>query len=261
MSLIDKKVQGILQQIDFSQSPHHAAQRALSMMDLSYYEGRDTATIVKRLCSKAITPYGSVAAVCVMPQFVKLARSLVKDDTVQIISSVDTLMKRSPSQIVSDIEFAIKEGADAVEIIFPYALFLSGKRKKVEQFMQDCSIASGHKALLKMTLQVTMFPDLESIYDASRLVIDVGADFIKTSSGRKASGVTLPIATTILLAIQESSQTVGFKAAVGINALHQAAEYLTLTDFIMGEEGVSPETFRFGADEKLLADLMEYFGQ
>lgn len=255
MSSINNRIKKALSHIDSHESSRQSAQRMLPLLDLTYYEGRDTSTIVRRLCQQAVTEYGSIAAVCVLPGFVKLARSLIHDDAVQIIALIDTLMKRTEEKILADIDVAIKAGATGIDIIFPYKLFLAGEKKRTEKFIRHASLATAHRARLFVTLQATELPNDESIYEASRFVIDAGADFIKTSSGRKAKGVTPEIAAAILLAIQDSDQAMGFKAAVGIQTLSEATRYLSLAEYLLGKESITPETFRIGADEKFLSSL------
>ena len=61
----------------------------------------------------------------------------------------------------------------------------------------------------------------------------------------------------MLTAIRKSkNRKIGFKAAGGIRTVAQAAPYLQLADEIMGENWVTPKTFRFGASS-LLDDVLK----
>ena len=59
----------------------------------------------------------------------------------------------------------------------------------------------------------------------------------------------------MLTVIHHSIRQIGFKAAGGIRTVEQATAYLKIADQIMGENWVSPQTFRFGASS-LLNDVL-----
>ncbi|MCA0421539.1 MAG: deoxyribose-phosphate aldolase, partial [Proteobacteria bacterium] len=74
-----------------------------------------------------------------------------------------------------------------------------------------------------------------------------GADFIKTSTGKTANSASIPAARVMLSVIAEMGRPVGLKPSGGIRTLADATRYLDLADAIMGEDWVSPTSFRFGA--------------
>ena len=88
---------------------------------------------------------------------------------------------------------------------------------------------------------------LSLIETASRLAIDAGADFIKTSTGKTPLSATPEAAEIMLKAIKASGKPVGLKPSGGIRTVADAKIYLDLADHIMGPEWVTPRTFRIGA--------------
>jgi deoxyribose-phosphate aldolase len=95
---------------------------------------------------------------------------------------------------------------------------------------------------------------------ASRIAIEGGAHFIKTSTGKTPISATPAAARVMLTAIKEMGKPVGFKASGGVRTLADAQVYLDIADEIMGPDWVSPDTFRFGASgllDALLAALSE----
>ncbi len=249
MNLINN-IERILQSNKVSEEYADIAVRVLPLIDLTLYGDNVSQTLVDQLCHQASTPYGYVAAVCVPPKFVKTAKNKLSGLPVRVIAHVDMQGKLSTSKTVTEIEQAISRHADAVEILFPHQKYLSGHKKKVENFIRACSLACSHQSLLKVVLEVSTFPDLEKIYEASQLLINTGIDSIKISAN-----ITPEIATTILLAIKNSGEAVGFKTSTGINTVSQASHYLSLAEQVMGKNCVATETFRFGADETLLSHV------
>ena len=75
------------------------------------------------------------------------------------------------------------------------------------------------------------------IETASRLAIDAGADFIKTSTGKTPVSATPEAAEIMLNAIKASGRPVGLKPSGGIRTLADAKIYLDLADRIMGRTG------------------------
>src|SRR5688572_11325919 len=68
----------------------HALKLAISMMDLTTLEAKDTPGKVRQLCAKAIKPHESipgipsVAAVCVYPTMVKYAKEALSGTKVKV---------------------------------------------------------------------------------------------------------------------------------------------------------------------------------
>ena len=87
----------------------------------------------------------------------------------------------------------------------------------------------------------------------------LGADFIKTSTGKVAINATPEAAEIMLQAIKDSGRAVGFKAAGGVRNVADAERYLSLAAQILGADWVTPKTFRFGASS-LLASLLQTLG-
>lgn len=52
-----------------------AAKKLIGLMDLTALNSDDNSGRIEKLCGKAFTPYGNVAAVCIWPRFVPLAKN------------------------------------------------------------------------------------------------------------------------------------------------------------------------------------------
>ena len=106
----------------------------LNMIDLTTLEGKDTPGKVKQMCYKAMHLHDSfddlptVAAVCVYPSMVKIAKNEVKNSGVKV-ASVSTAFPSGQSPLdvkIYDTKFAINEGADEIDMVISRGKFLSG---------------------------------------------------------------------------------------------------------------------------------------
>ena len=74
---------------------------------------------------------------------------------------------------------------------------------------------------------------------------------IKTSTGKVPVNATLEAAEIMLTVISEKNRKVGFKPAGGVKDAAKTAEFLAVAAGILGEEWITPDTFRFGASSLL----------
>ncbi len=232
-----------------SETRAELARRVLGLIDLTDLNATSSDTAVAALCAKGSTPYGKVAAICIWPRFVKGARPLLKGTGIRIATVVNFPDgDEDTAPVVMETEKAIKDGADEIDLVFPYRAFKKGEHEIAgEQIAIIASVCRG-RALLKVILETGELRDQKLIKSASEMAIAEGADFIKTSTGKVQVNATPQAAETMLNAIHASGRRdVGFKPAGGIRTVDDAAKYLELADTIMGPDWATPATFRFGA--------------
>lgn len=238
-------------------SNHETALRVLGLIDLTDLNAHSSDNAVAELCRKAVTPFGAVAAICIWPRFVKGAAPLLKGTSVKIATVVNfPLGEDDVATVVMETEKAIKDGADEIDLVFPYMAFKKGGHEEAGEMIGIIASVCKDRAMLKVILETGELRDQKIVRAAADLAIEEGADFIKTSTGKVQVNATLVSAQSMLQAIKASGQShVGFKAAGGIRSVTDAASYLELADKIMGEGWVTPKTFRFGASA-LLDDIL-----
>ncbi len=239
---------------------------AVRMMDLTTLEGADTPGKVAALCSKAIRPdpadatVPSVAAVCVYPDLIGVAREKV-DGTRVNVASVATAFPsgRSPLDLkVEEARRAAELGADEIDMVIDRGALLAGSYAKVYEEVRQVKEAIGD-VHLKVILETGELGTYDNVRRASLLAIAGGADFIKTSTGKVQPAATLPVALVMLEAVRdvhaETGKKVGMKAAGGIRHAKQAVQYLVLVNETLGPEWLTPDLFRFGASS-LVNDVL-----
>jgi deoxyribose-phosphate aldolase len=241
---------------------------AVRMMDLTTLEGADTPGKVSALCSKAVRPdpvdrsVPSVAAVCVYPNLVGVAKERL-DGTGVKVASVATEFPSGQAPLgvkLADVRAAVDLGADEIDMVIDRGAFLSGRYAKVYDEIVAVRDACG-EAHLKVILETGELGTYDNVRRASLLAMAAGADFIKTSTGKISPAATLPVTLCMLEAIRdvhdETGRVVGMKPAGGIRQAKQAIQYLCVLYETLGPDWMTPDLFRFGASSLLNDVLMQ----
>lgn len=240
------------------------ARRAISVLDLTSLNDDDTPEVIEALCKRAQTPVGNTAAVCVYAPFIEtswraLGQSGVKTATVVNFPAGGTNAQRVGDETAD----CVSKGADEVDLVFPYKAFIEGDSAIAADVVDATRMACGSMTTMKVILESGEFDDLTKVYEAARLAIKHGANFVKTSTGKVPVGATPEAAVAMLTAVRDARDEdgidAGFKASGGVKTTDDAALYIAIADHIMGDGWAKPETFRFGASGVLTA-LLETCG-
>ena len=232
---------------------------ALSCIDLTSLEGADTHAKIENLCQQSLSYSPQTAAVCVYPVFVRQAKAALAGSGVKVA----TVAGGFPAgQIplnckLAEIQYALSEGADEIDMVISRGKFLEGKHSEV--FDEIKAIKSLCKDIhLKVILETGELQTLENSITASRIAIEAGADFIKTSTGKIAVNATPEAFTAMLLVIKSHYKRtgipIGIKPAGGIRDIETTLLYIRLLEQILGEKWLTNIRFRIGASS--LADQL-----
>ena len=228
------------------------ALRVFSCIDNTTLNGTDNEAQVEAFCHHTLdlSPL-RVAAVCVYPRFVAVARKTLVGSGIRVASVAGAFPHgQLPIALkVEEVKYAVGEGADEIDMVLSRGALLAGEDNLVSDEVSLMKEACQGRTL-KVILETGEFsPTL--IAKASQLSIDGGADFIKTSTGKIAVGATLEAAEIMLTVINENvkkgKKRVGFKAAGGISTPEEALAYAEMAKKIMGDDFVNNQTFRIGA--------------
>jgi deoxyribose-phosphate aldolase len=173
---------------------------ALSMIDLTTLEGKDTEGKVRQMCYKAahlhdqLPGLPTVAAVCVYPNHVATAVAALKGTGIKVASVATAFPSgNSSAEIkISDTKIAVDAGADEVDMVISRGRFLQGDHGFVFDEIAAIKEACG-KARLKVILETGELCTLDNVRLASFIAMDAGADFIKTSTGKISPAATMPV--------------------------------------------------------------------
>lgn len=243
-------IENVLKAISLGAPGREELKLVLSCVDLTSLEGKDTDQTIMELCAKAVK--SNVAAVCVYPSLVKAAKIALKGTSIKVASVAGSFPSgQLPLELrLEEVRYALDEGADEIDMVISRRLFLQKDYaftvKEVAAFKEIC----GEKTL-KVILETGELESLENIALASRLAIEGGADFIKTSTGKINGNATLPHVCVMLEEIkrhfEKTGKRVGIKPSGGISDGTIAVEYSRLTAHILGNEWLQSSLFRIGA--------------
>jgi deoxyribose-phosphate aldolase len=221
------------------------AARALPLLDLTDLGDAGTAATIAALCRDALA--GPVAAVCVWPRFVPDCRRALGGSAVRVATVVN--FPEGGEDVVATVaetRATLAEGAQEIDLVLPYRALLRGDADAARAMVAAVRAACG-PACLKVILETGTLAEAGTIAAASRLALEAGADFIKTSTGKSPVSATPEAAATMLATIRESGRPAGLKVSGGLRRVADAATYLALADRLMGPGWVSPATLRLGA--------------
>jgi deoxyribose-phosphate aldolase len=239
---------------------------AVSMMDLTTLEGKDTPGKVAHLCKKALQPADSryqvpsCAAVCVYPNLVRHAKKFLQGSSVHVAAVATAFPSgQMPLSVkLEDTRLAVAEGADEIDMVIDRGAFLAGEYNQVFDEIAATKAACG-SAHLKVILETGELVTYDNVRLASQIAMEAGADFIKTSTGKVSPAATIPVALVMLEAIRDffydTGIRIGMKPAGGIRTAKEALAYLVMVKETLGDDWLTPELFRFGAST-LLNDVL-----
>jgi deoxyribose-phosphate aldolase len=244
----------------------YALDLAIRTIDLTTLEGQDTPGKVRALCAKALRPdpsdptAPSVAAVCVYPDLVDVARQALGAAPVHVASVATAFPSGRASLAVklADTKDAVAAGADEVDMVIDRGAFLAGRYGLVFDEIVAVKQAAGD-AHLKVILETGELATYDNVRRASWLAMLAGADFVKTSTGKVSPAATPPVTLVLLEAVRDfraaTGRQVGVKAAGGIRTAKDAIRNLVLVNETAGSDWLTPDWFRIGASS-LLNDLL-----
>jgi deoxyribose-phosphate aldolase len=236
------------------------ARRVIGLLDLTSLGDDDTEQMIADLCARAVTPFGPVAAVCVWPRFVAQARRLLGDTPVKVATVINFPHgDGDPAGVAAATRAAAADGAQEIDVVAPWRPFLEGDEAYAGPVLQACREACGADAGLKVIVESGAFADAADGSAALRRLCDTalaaGADFLKTSTGKREPGASLAAAAVFYDAITAANSPAGVKISGGVRTCEQAAAYLAQAAARKGEGWAAPATFRFGASALLDALL------
>ena len=247
--------------------------RAVTLMDLTALSGDDTPGNVRRLCAKARRPIEPelleklgmaerpirVAAVCVYPSLAPVALEALRGSGIPVAAVAGGFPAgQIPLEAkIAEIRQLVAMGVLEIDAVIGRAHVLrqdwDALHDEIAAFREACG--SAH---LKVILATGELGRLRNVAMASRVALQAGAHFIKTSTGKEPVNATLPVgivmARVLREFLQETGERRGFKPAGGIRTAKQALDWMILMKEELGVEWVRPELFRLGASA-LLTDV------
>lgn len=177
---------------------------------------------IEKLCKEAVEY--NFYSVCVNSSFIPYTYKLLKNTTINICSVVGfPLGAMSAKAKCFEAEQAIKDGANEIDMVINIGnlkdkLFTQNKNE-ITEIKKNIG-----NNILKVIIETCYLSDKE-IIDACKIIVDSGADFIKTSTGFGTGGATFK---DIILIKETVKDSVKIKASGGIRDFATAQKYINL---------------------------------
>ena len=235
-----------------------------SMMDLTTLKTDDTPASVTKLVNKVNAFQASYpewplpASICVYSNFAATVKEARKADfNITVVSACFPTSQSFLEVKLKEVEIAVEQGADEVDIVLALNAFLAGDTeaaaeeiRQVRRVIDEVAGKQGREVHLKVILETGLLRTPENIANASFLAMEAGADFIKTSTGKVDVNAT-PVAAYVMCECIAKYQAVtgkkiGFKPAGGISTAADALCYYSIVTSVLGKDWLNKHMFRFG---------------
>lgn len=191
-------------------------------IDYTLLKATATPADIEKLCQEA-RQYGFFS-VCVNSSYVPLAAQLLKGTDVKVCTVVGfPLGAMSTQGKLYETSTALAEGADEIDMVINFGLFLSGRTAKV---LDEIALLKQETAdkVLKVIIETCYLNDDQKRL-AAQICVDAGADFVKTSTGFGTGGATLADVQLIKEVVGDRAK---IKASGGIRNRETALQYIDL---------------------------------
>jgi deoxyribose-phosphate aldolase len=177
-----------------------------------------TAADVRRLCGEAI--HHAMAAVCIFPSFVSLAREELRHSRVRIAAVIAFPFGATLTEVKEyELRLAAARGADEADFVINIAALKSGDEAAVEAEMQRLTDAARALGVRSKFIIETAYLSHQEKIRACTMANRVRPDFLKTSTGYAPAGATIE---DIRLMRENLLPEIQIKAAGGIRTHRQA---------------------------------------
>ncbi|WP_322924116.1 deoxyribose-phosphate aldolase [Paenibacillus campi] len=155
------------------------------------------------------------ASVCVNPTWVSFCAEQLKGTGVDVCTVIGfPLGANTPEVKAFEASNAIANGATEVDMVINIGALKDGNDELVLRDMQAVVDAAKGKALVKVIIETCLLTDEEKVR-ASKLAVQAGADFVKTSTGFSTGGAT---AEDVALMRKTVGPDIGVKASGGVRS-------------------------------------------
>jgi deoxyribose-phosphate aldolase len=165
---------------------------------------------IEQLCTEAREHH--FFSVCVNGSWVAAARHFLDGSDVKVASVVGFPFGAMSSDVKRfETEVAIDDGAHEIDVVLNIARLKAGDDKYV--FREICDVVeAADERTVKVILETCLLTDEEKIR-ACKLVVESGAQFVKTSTGFSTAGATIA---DVKLMRETVGEKFGVKASGGV---------------------------------------------
>ncbi|GGJ28212.1 deoxyribose-phosphate aldolase [Deinococcus roseus] len=189
-------------------------------IDHTLLKAAATPSDIRKLCEEA-AEHG-FKAVCINPGYIQLALECLSESEVKVATVAGfPLGALTPEQKAREAALSVEMGADEVDMVINIGAAKAGDWDLVLRDIQAVREAT-EDVILKVIIETCYLTEAEKIR-ATELVLEAGADFVKTSTGFGSGGATLE---DIQLMAKITQGKIGIKAAGGVKTPQDAQRFI-----------------------------------
>ena len=181
-----------------------------------------TTTDIRKLCTEALE-YG-MAAVCIFPSYIPMARDLLKGSRVKIATVIAFPFGVTFTEIKeAEMRSSATRGADEMDFVINIAALKSGEDKAIEDEMQHLVAKARTIGVQTKFIIETAYLSEDEKVRVCKIANRVKPDFMKTSTGYGPSGANVE---DVRLMRSNLLPEIQIKAAGGIRSYSEAVQLL-----------------------------------
>lgn len=176
---------------------------------------------IVKLCNEA-KEY-NFKSVCINPQYVKLCKELLKNTETEVCTVIGFPLGANTMEIkVKEAEQAIEDGASEIDMVINISKLKDKDYDYVLDEIKQIVDLAGENIIVKVIIETCLLEDFEK-EKAAQLIMEAGADFVKTSTGFSKSGADV---NDIKLLKKVVGDKIKIKASGGIRNFEAAKEMI-----------------------------------
>ncbi|MBU3089275.1 deoxyribose-phosphate aldolase [Clostridium gasigenes] len=192
-------------------------QELAKMIDHTILKPEATEAEIMQLCKEALE-YG-FASVCINPSMVKKAAIILEGSEVKVCTVIGFPLGATTTEVkVFETKQTIENGATEVDMVINIGKLKENNLEYVKNDIAAVVNAAKGKALTKVIIESCLLTDEEKV-KVCAIAKEVGADFVKTSTGFSSGGATKE---DIRLMRQTVGPDMGVKASGGVRSNEDA---------------------------------------
>lgn len=169
---------------------------------------------IEKLCQEAVQ--FQMKSVCVNPTWVKFAKEQLQQSDVLVCTVIGFPLGATTTEVkVFETKNAIENGADEIDMVINIGALKNKEYDVVARDIQQVVEAANGKTV-KVIIETALLTDEEKV-KACELAKNVGAHFVKTSTGFSKSGATVE---DVALMRKTVGDSLGVKASGGVRSLN-----------------------------------------
>lgn len=164
--------------------------------------------------------------VCVRPCDIDLAVKMCKGSKTEVSCVLNFPHGTAPSKIKAyEARIYSDLGVNEIDMVVNYGFIKSGEWDWVEKDIRAVSEVIGERGIILKVIMEACYLTKEEIYKTTKIAINSGADFVKTSTGFATDGATVEAVSTMLDA---SAGEIKVKPAGGIRDYNKAKMFIDM---------------------------------